>query len=136
MTNFILNKWNKYKGTVGLVSFLVLSTSFIISAQSTQKKVKSFEQTFEKISRIAEDLSNPNNWLRQYLLNHNVDSLTAKKWSIMTKINDIIVDKDTLTNIPYLDPSALPDIGIQLVRKPGGITKTMDTLWNFTIKAE
>jgi len=135
MSNFILEKWKKYKEVIAIISFIILAASFIMAANDTQKKVKSFEQTFERISQIAEDLSDPNTWLRQYLLNHNIDSATAKIWSVMPK-GEIIVKNDTLTNIPYLNPQALPDVGIQLIRKPDGTTKMQDTLWNFTKMAK
>jgi len=131
----LLEKWKKYKEIIAIISFVILAASFILAASDTQQKVKTFEQTFEKISQIADDLSDPNTWLRQYLLNHNIDSTTAKIWSVMNK-GEIIVNNDTLTNIPYLNPKTMPEIGIQLVRKPDGTTKTLDTLWNFSKKAK
>lgn len=131
----LLEKWKKYKEIIAIMSFVSLVSGFIITASDTQQKVKKFEETFDKISQIAEDLADPNTWLRQYLLNHNIDSTTAKIWSVMNK-GPIIVKSDTLANIPYLNPNTMPDIGIQLIRKPDGTTKVQDTLWNFTKKAK
>jgi len=135
MSNILFEKWKKYKEAISIGAFVVLAGTFIIAAADTQKKVKTFEETFAKISQIADDLSDPNTWLRQYLLNHNIDSTTAKIWSVLPK-GEVIVNGDTLTNIPYLNPNTLPEMGIQLVRKPEGHTKTLDTLWNFTKKAK
>ena len=122
--------WLKFKEVIAVVSFIVLAASFILSASTAVKKVTKFEETFANLASIAEDLTDPNTWLRQYLLNHNIDSTTAKIWSLYPKGLQV-VKGDTLVNVPYLKMDSMPTIGIHAVLKPTGKEKILDTLWDF-----
>jgi hypothetical protein len=103
-------------------------------AQDKGQKIVTVEQTLAKVSELAKDLKGPDLWLRNFLINNGVDSVTAKTWSQFPK--GIVVNKkgDTL-NIPYLSKSELPDKGIYMMISDGK-PKTIDTLWNFRGKNE
>ena len=122
--------WDNSKELIAIASFAILAASFVLSASTAVKKVTKFEETFEKLASIAEDLTDPNTWLRQYLLNHNIDSTTAKIWSLYPKGLQV-VKGDTLVNVPYLKMDSMPTIGIHAVLKLTGKEKILDTLWDF-----
>lgn len=127
--------WNKYKEIVGIISIVVLSTSFILNAAETKKKADKFEAAFVSLEAIAKRYDDPNNWFRLFLLNHGKDSIQAETWSIIPK-GPVMSKNDTVAGVPWLDPKVLPDIGIKLVKKDDGRVKVTDTLWNFTKKAK
>ena len=100
-------------------------------AQENNRKVEQFEKTFEQVASIARDLKDPNNWLRQYLINHNIDSTTAKNWCIIPKGAPLKANGDTLTSIPFLDKKYLPEMGLYKMVKGDKTIKILDTLWEF-----
>jgi len=130
-----MKRWKEIIFIFSVVAIAFTFNGYRIEAEETATKVKKFEETFDKIAQIADDLKNPNIWLRNYLVNHGVDSVVAKSWSNIPR-GPVMTKSDTTVNIPYLEADVLPDIGVQKVRKSNGATKIMDTLWNFSKKAK
>jgi len=102
-------------------------------AAETAKKVKQFEETFDRIASIAEDLKDPNRWLRDYLINHGIDSATAKTWSLYSK--EPVNNSGIELSIPFLNAKELPEMGVFMLPSDSGY-KVLDTLWDFKNRVE
>jgi len=125
-------KWTmgKYKEIVFIFAIVMIAITFY----GYRTEAKDFKETFSNLESIAKDLKDPNNWLRQYLINHNVDSVKAKTWSLYLKGALVDSSGTPISGIPYLEKDVMPELGIYKVIKDNGEEKTMDTLWDFRSK--
>lgn len=128
---YLFEKWKEVIFIAAVVAAALQFYGLKVVAEDAQKKVGQFEQAFQKISQIAESLSDKNTWLRQYLENHGIDSAKAKQWSQYPK--GVIKDSagNPIPSVPYLDAKDLPEIGIYQFVKSDGKIVVIDTLWNF-----
>ena len=144
----IIEKWKEILFITAIVAAAWNFYGLKTSAQEASQKVIQFEQTFQKIAEIAEDLKDPSSWLRNYLINHGIDSLKAKAWSQFPQGTVLDSLNNPVLNIPFLSKPFLPDLGIFMyIENKGemiedsiqGIfrihlnrdTLILDTLWDF-----
>ena len=97
-------------------------------------KANKHDKAMEQIAKIANNMTAPHFILRNYLLLHQIDTLTSDVWSKYHQ--DAPMDsKDTyLLNIHFLAKKTLPKLGLLSILKSEGDTVKifmLDTLWDF-----
>ena len=131
MLEWLQSKWKEitFIATVVLVvwSFMGIKAD----AEQAKQKAEQFEETFTEIKELSKDLKDPTLWLRNWLINHNVDSTVAKRWSFYPKGPERGKDGKPLEGIIYLNSNVLPEVGIRM-KYQDSVEVVIDTIWKFT----
>ena len=139
--NYLMEKWKEIIFIAFVVGVVWTFNSIRVSAIDAKEKADSVSVKFEKqqveyqqaikdLSSISKSLMSPNQWLNGYLINHGIDSVDAKKWSLMPRCNEILDSNGVPERtIPCLDESLLPEMGVVNINT--GRVCPLDTLWNF-----
>lgn len=128
---WIIAKWREAAviGAFAAVCFTFYGIQ--ADASDAKEKVDKFEETFENIAQIADDLQDPSMWMRNYLINHNIDTAIAKQWSRYTR--DPLLDSlgQPMPGLYFLNRKLLPELGVLMVVRDSEF-KVLDTLWDFS----
>jgi len=128
--DYMKKKWKQGVFIFAVASVIITyGTNQILNAASEQKSVN------DKLTEIVSDLRSPDLWLRNYLVNNDMDSLLAKSYSQYPKGVPRDSNRKPLYGIPHLNKSLLPELGEyrKLIRVDSltNKIKILDTLWNF-----
>jgi len=126
----LMEKWKEACVIASVASACFIFYGIQADASDAKEKVSKFEETFENISQIADDLRDPKIWFQNYLVNHNISPKVAKVWASYPKepLRDSL--GVPIPGIFFLDKEVLPEMGVLSVYN-GEIKKVIDTLWNF-----
>jgi len=134
MIKKFMEKWKEAVFIFMIVALALNFYSWQAEAQEQKTQNQEFKETFKEIKNIAEALKNPNTWLKQYLINHGIDTSVAKQWSSFQR-GPMVNDSGRILNAPYLEKNRLPEIGIYKMPQNGS-TIVLDTLWDFNKRLE
>lgn len=130
-----MDKW-KEATFIGAIVLTVWQFSIVkLDAADASKKADKYDDTFKNIEQISKDLQDPNLWLYNYLINHDIDTAAAKTWSVMQKGAIKNSKGKPINGIPFLQNAARPEVGVMAIYINDSL-KVSDTLWNFRNDSE
>ena len=105
-------------------------------ASEALETAKGHDPYFEQIAKVANNMSNRSVLIKHELILHGIDTVQAMRWSSLPigPVRD--QDGKIYLNIPFLQDSLLPDLGIQImvIKRDTVISLRRDTLWDFRYK--
>ncbi len=131
---------NNWKTATFVATVVVVVSSFLVQTMDmayAKAKVDSHDLKLDKLTQIAEGLQDPNKWMLDFLINHNIDSTTAKEWAYSKKGPFLDSNGKPKNNLPFISKEKylLPDIGLLMMYRNDSLT-LLDTLCNFKKKNE
>lgn len=126
MLSKILDYWKQVGSVIVIVGIAVT----FVRAEQTAKKAVALTEIAQQLTVITAELKTPSLWLRNFLINRGVDSVTAKAYSEIPRSSTVNDKGNPIPGLSFINPTKTPDVGELIKITIESDTVVVDTVWD------